>query len=98
MNNPLVGVRILGLTHLLAGQDTGMILADLGAKPIKAEPLTGEKTRKLRATDPENSLNGMSIIGSDWTHPVRAGIPIGDLGGGMLGVMGILAALYDRER
>jgi CoA:oxalate CoA-transferase len=41
---------------------------------------------------------GMSITGADPEHPVRAGIPIGDLGGGMFGVMGILAALYERER
>lgn len=41
---------------------------------------------------------GMSITGPDAQHPVRAGIPIGDLGGGMFGVMGVLAALYERER
>jgi CoA:oxalate CoA-transferase len=41
---------------------------------------------------------GMSITGSDRGHPTRAGIPIGDLGGGMFGVMGVLAALYERER
>jgi crotonobetainyl-CoA:carnitine CoA-transferase CaiB-like acyl-CoA transferase len=41
---------------------------------------------------------GMSITGPDCEHPVRAGIPIGDLGGGMFGVMGVLAALYERER
>ena len=41
---------------------------------------------------------GMSITGPDREHPVRAGIPIGDLGGGMFGVMGVLAALYERER
>jgi CoA:oxalate CoA-transferase len=41
---------------------------------------------------------GMSITGTDPQHSVRAGIPIGDLGGGMFGVMGILAALYERER
>jgi CoA:oxalate CoA-transferase len=41
---------------------------------------------------------GMSITGHDEDHPVRAGIPIGDLGGGMFGVMGILAALYEREK
>ena len=44
------------------------------------------------------SGGGMSITGPDWEHPVRAGIPIGDLGGGMFGVMGVLAALYERER
>ena len=59
MNKPLVGVRILDLTHMLAGPYAGMILADLGAETIKVEPLAGEGTRQLLATDPENSLNGM---------------------------------------
>jgi len=41
---------------------------------------------------------GMSITGDDADHPTRAGIPIGDLGGGMFAVMGILAALQARGR
>jgi CoA:oxalate CoA-transferase len=41
---------------------------------------------------------GMSITGIDPEHPVRAGIPIGDLGGGMFAVMGIQAALLERHR
>lgn len=192
MNKPLVGVRVLDLTHMLSGPYGGMILADLGAETIKIEPLSGERTRSLLASDPENSLDGMgayfltlnrnkksvaldlksargkalflelvkasdivisnfgagvperlgidyqalqeanpriitctvtgfgsegpgsgrpafdqvtqamgggmSITGNDAEHPMRAGIPIGDLGGGMFGVMGILAALYERER
>ena len=40
---------------------------------------------------------GMSITGTDPQHPTRAGIPIGDLGGGMFAVMGILAALQSRS-
>ena len=40
---------------------------------------------------------GMSITGLDASMPMRAGIPIGDLGGGMFGVMGILAALHERS-
>ncbi len=192
MNKPLAGVRLLDLTHMLSGPYAGMILADLGAETIKVEPLQGEGTRALLATDPENSLHGMgayfltlnrnkksvaidlksdagmavfrrlvevsdivlsnfgagvparlgldfdtlslinpriitctvtgfgstgpganrpafdqvaqaagggmSITGSGPAQPVRAGIPIGDLGGGMFGVMGVLAALYERER
>jgi crotonobetainyl-CoA:carnitine CoA-transferase CaiB-like acyl-CoA transferase len=192
MNKPLAGLRILDLTHMLSGPYAGMILADLGAETIKVEPLQGEGTRALLATDPDNSLHGMgayfltlnrnkksvaidlkstagmdvfrrlvavsdivlsnfaagvperlgldydtlsrinpriitctvtgygstgpgahrpafdqvaqaagggmSITGPDREHPVRAGIPIGDLGGGMFGVMGVLAALYERER
>jgi crotonobetainyl-CoA:carnitine CoA-transferase CaiB-like acyl-CoA transferase len=39
---------------------------------------------------------GMSITGLSSKEPMRAGIPIGDLGGGMFAVMGIQAALIDR--
>jgi len=192
MSKPLEGVRVLDLTHMLSGPYGAMILADLGAETIKVEPLHGEGTRKLLASDPKNSLEGMgayyltlnrnkksttidlknaegleifyslvkeadivisnfgagvperlgidyeslskvnsriitcvvsgfgsdgpnhkrpafdqvaqatgggmSITGSDKDKQVRAGIPIGDLGGGMFGVMGILSALYERER
>ncbi|MGA0265504.1 MAG: CaiB/BaiF CoA transferase family protein [Lysobacterales bacterium] len=39
---------------------------------------------------------GMSITGFDADHPVRAGIPIGDLGGGMFAAIGIQSALLER--
>jgi len=41
---------------------------------------------------------GMSITGMPEHAPVRGGIPIGDLGGGIFGAMGVLAALQARER
>ena len=40
---------------------------------------------------------GMSITGQPDGAPTRAGIPIGDLGGGLMGVVGILAALLARQ-
>ena len=40
---------------------------------------------------------GMSITGSADQAPVRSGIPHGDLGGGIFGAIGILAALTARE-
>lgn len=192
MNKPLKDLRVLDLTHMLSGPYGAMLLADMGAETIKVEPLKGEATRKLLASDPKNSLGGMgayyltlnrnkksvaidlksaeglavfydlvkksdvvisnfgagvperlgidyarlktinpkvitcvisgfgsdgpnykrpafdqvaqatgggmSITGVDAEQPVRAGIPIGDLGGGMFAVMGILAALHERER
>lgn len=40
---------------------------------------------------------GMSITGYPGGEPLRAGIPIGDLGGGVFGAMGVLAALIARK-
>ena len=39
---------------------------------------------------------GMSITGSE-EQPLRSGIPIGDLGGGLMGAIGILSALESRH-
>ncbi|MGU3493950.1 CaiB/BaiF CoA transferase family protein [Xanthobacteraceae bacterium A53D] len=41
---------------------------------------------------------GMSITGLPGGPPIRAGIPIGDLAGGIFGAMGVLAALSERDR
>ena len=190
---PLNGIKVIDLTHMLAGPYAGMVVADLGAEVVKIEPLvTGEMTRGLLKTDPNysykefgayfltlnrnkksvsldlksesgleifyqlvksadvvlnnfsagvvkklkidfdtlNTINpkiitcsitgfgetgphssrpaydqivqaysgGMSITGPDVNTPTRAGIPIGDLGSGLYGVIGILSALLSREQ
>src|SRR5262245_21545167 len=41
---------------------------------------------------------GMSITGEDGRAPVRMGLPIGDLAGGMFGAFAVAGALFRRER
>ena len=49
---PLNGIKVIDLTHMLAGPYAGMVIADLGAEVVKVEPLApGEMTRGLLKTD-----------------------------------------------
>lgn len=41
---------------------------------------------------------GMSLTGNPGEAPVRMGLPIGDLGGGLFSIIGILSALVEREK
>ena len=56
---PLHDIRVVDLSRLVAGNMLTAYLADFGADVIKVEPPTGEGTRKLLATDPNNSIDGM---------------------------------------
>ncbi len=60
---------------------------------------TGPETQRPAFDQVVQAMGGgMSITGPEGGHPMRAGIPIGDLGGGIFGAMGVLAALAERER
>ena len=54
---PLNGIKVIDLTHMLAGPYAGMVIADLGAEVVKVEPLApGEMTRGLLQSDPNFSF------------------------------------------
>jgi crotonobetainyl-CoA:carnitine CoA-transferase CaiB-like acyl-CoA transferase len=44
---PLVGIRVVEMTHMIMGPSCGMFLGQLGAEVIKVEPPAGDKTRYL---------------------------------------------------
>ena len=44
-HQPLRGLRVVEMSHMVMGPACGMILADLGAEVIKIEPLGGDRTR-----------------------------------------------------
>ena len=53
---PLNGIKVIDLTHMLAGPYAGMVIADLGAEVVKVEPLPpGDITRTLLSNDPNYS-------------------------------------------
>jgi crotonobetainyl-CoA:carnitine CoA-transferase CaiB-like acyl-CoA transferase len=47
---PLVGVRVLDLSRLVAGNTLTMVLADMGADVLKVEPLAGDTLRDWKVS------------------------------------------------
>jgi len=56
MPGPLHGVRVIDLTHALAGPYGTMLFTDLGADVIKVEPAHGDVTRDLGPNIPEDTV------------------------------------------
>src|SRR5438034_1235847 len=98
MPGPLAGVRVLELARILAGPWAGQILADLGADVIKVERAgAGDDTRGWGPPFVPGMGGFMDLTGAADGEPTRAGVPVSDIFTGVYSVVGILAALAQRE-
>jgi len=57
---PLVGLRIIDVTHAASGPMTAMLLADMGADVIKVEPPKGDFVRQVGPFHPEDEVKEIS--------------------------------------
>src|SRR2546425_1173596 len=76
---------------MLAGPYGSMLLADMGAEVIKIEDPDGGDP--MRVMGPPFLADGES-----GRAPVRMGLPMGDLTGGIFGAFAVAGALFRRER
>lgn len=58
LNDSLKGIKVLDLSHVVAGPVCGMLLGDMGADVVKIEPLDGELGRRIGPP----YLNGESVV------------------------------------
>jgi crotonobetainyl-CoA:carnitine CoA-transferase CaiB-like acyl-CoA transferase len=70
---PLAGVTVLEAAHFVAGPLAGSLLAELGARVIKLEPLAGDPFRRT-GSQSVKFLLGKESISLDLKHPAAAAI------------------------
>ena len=95
-DNFSVGVpKRLGIDHAALSQVNPRIITC----SVTGFGETGPETQRPAFDQVVQAMGGgMSITGTPETGPTRSGIPIGDLGGGIFGTIGVLAAIAERER
>ena len=69
LNYPLEGITILEVAYFIAGPLSGALLAEMGARVIKVEPMAGDPYRRI-GVQASKFLHGKESIALDLKHPV----------------------------
>src|SRR5258708_756828 len=99
MPGPLSGLRVLQLARIFAGPLALHGLPAFGADGVQRHRAhTGASTRAGYEVMAQGMGGFMSLTGMADGEPRRAGVPVSDIFTGVYSVIGILAALAQRER
>ena len=77
MSGPLVGIKVIEFTQIIAGPFGGMLLSDMGAEVIKIEPLEGDPWRGHNEFLPNESRNFIGLNRGKRSLPLNIKDPEG---------------------